>query len=110
METELHDSQLDWIAGVAHPAVPAALEWDRADASGYSLDHFARAVGQVLLPHGICIRLDESRDGSRVLTAWRQHIPESWHVIPVDFIRVSADEVPAIAGSIKRNLDLAVTD
>lgn len=110
METELHDSQLDWIAGAAHPAVPAALEWDVTDAPGYSLERFARAVGQALLPHGICIRLDESRDGSRVLTAWRPQVPGSWHVIPVDFIRVSADEVRAIAGSIKRNLDLALTD
>jgi hypothetical protein len=110
MEADLHDTQLDWIAGFPNSALPAALEWDLAGAPGYTLERFARAVGQVLVRDGICIRLNESRDGSRILTAWRAQTPDSWHVIPVDFIRVSVDEVDTIAGSIKRNLDLALTD
>jgi hypothetical protein len=110
MEADLHDTQLDRISDAVHMTVPAAMEWDLADAPGYSLDQFARAVGHALLPHGISIRLDESWDGSRVLTAWRPNVPGSWHVIPVDFIRVSADEVDAIAESMRRNLDLALTD
>ena len=110
MEADLHDTQLDWITGLPDPAVPTGLEWDIADTPGYSLARFARSVGQALLRDGICIKLDESPDGSRVLTAWRPQTPGSWHVIPVDFIRVSVDEIDSIAESIKRNLDLAITD
>ena len=110
MEADLHDTHLDWIAGIPNPTEAAAMEWDPADVPGHPLERFARAVGLALLRDDICIRLDESPDGSRILTAWRPHNPAAWHVIPVDFIRVSADEVDTIAGSIKRNLDLALTD
>ena len=76
----------------------------------YSPEAFAGAVGAALAPHDIAVRLDESWDGTRLLTAWRAGIPAPWHVIPIDTIGLGPDEVAAVAAVIHRSLALAITD
>lgn len=85
---------------------------DRAVIEGATLtpDQFAGAVGASLAPHDIGVHLDEARDGTRLLMAWRSGAPGQWHAVPLDAIRLHSNEVEPVSARIRSTLDLIVTD
>jgi hypothetical protein len=64
----------------------------------------------VQAPHDIGIRLEEARDRTWVVRAWRFGAPNHWYVIPIDSVPLAPDRVHAVSTTIKRVLDLTETD
>ena len=73
------------------------------DVANYTLEAFADELRTQLAPAGIEMRLDESEDGTRTVSAWRSETPGAESVFPIDDIRILPYQADIVATTIRRS-------
>lgn len=104
-----YDIDLDDEVGFASLAAVAANA-TKAGAGGaghYSLEQFTAAVRALVASARIDLRIDETLDGTRVLTVWQADMPAFKHQLPVDSLRLCTEEIGKVAAHIRRMIDRA---